>query len=432
MKYYFFTTLSILLFISGHAQNYTPFDTTSFSKRKLFIEEFSNRHKLKIKEIKKAYSGNTSKEIQESYTNQFEYIKRKIDKKELYFDDKIQSYIDKIVTEIISNNPVLADKKIQAYFSRNSEPNAFSIGDGTIIFNLELLKYLNDEAEIGFVLSHEIAHYVLNHRDTSIQKSIIAQNSDENKKAEKEIRKSKYNKQTKSDALVKKYVYDGKYKSRYHEFQADSLGLVFYKNTNYNSASSIDLLKHLSKTDTERDSLSRKSYVKNFTTKNQPFLKDWIVMEDFSKYNYSKDHIFNWNIDSLKTHPNCDERIERISSKIGTKKKDFYTDKIFFTDLKKRIEYEQIYNDYYIENYGESLYNCLKQKEKDPKNIFLNKIIAANLEALAKAKKEMRINTYIPSINPKAHTKSQQYYFGFMSNLTLSELTQLATDYKNL
>jgi hypothetical protein len=379
MKYNYIIIFCVLMFSNSYAQNYTPFDTVSFEKRKQLLEEYTTRHNQKIKDIKRTYSGSTSRDMQEAYNNQFYNFSRVINKKELYFDATIQNYAQKILQEIVNSNPSLANKNIAVYFSRSTEPNAYSIGDGTVIINLELLRYLNDEAEIGFVLSHEIAHYILNHRDLSIQKSIALQNSEENKKAEKDIKKSKFNKQIKSDALVKDRLYERKNNSRYQEFQADSLGLVFFKNTKYNPASSIKLLEHLSKTDIEKDSLSRKSYVKNFTTKNQPFLKEWTVMEDFSGYNYSKESIFKWNIDSLKTHPNCEQRIAKISPKVASKKKDFYTDKAFFDELKKG----------------------------------------------------MKINSYIPSINPTEQTKSQQYYFGFMTNMTLSELEKLASDYKN-
>jgi len=423
----------ILFSISSHSQTYTPFDTISFDKRNLFLKEFKTRHDQKLKDMKKIFSGKVSKDMEGIYTSQFDEFSRTIENKELYFNESIQNYLHKILYEITNNNPSLQDKKITVYFSRSTEPNAYSIGDGTIILNMELLRYLNDEAEIGFTICHEIAHYILNHRDKTIQKQILAQNLKEVKNAEKEIRKSKFNKQIKSEYLAKNSIYSKKNRSRYHEFQADSLGLVFFKNTHYNITSSINLLKELSKTDIELDSLPKASYPKNFTTKNQKFLSEWLVMEDYSKYTYSKEHIFKWNIDSLKTHPDCEQRIEKINKQIVfSKKTNFYTDKPFFDALKKRIEYEQVFNNYYIGNYGVSLYDALKLKERDSKNIFLKQMIGLNLEALAKAKKEMKFNSYIPLINPIEQTKSEQYYYNFMSNLTLTEIQNLAKDCKSI
>ncbi|MEL1252879.1 M48 family metalloprotease [Flavobacterium sp. DGU38] len=419
-----------LFFSSSFSQTYTPFDTISLDKRNVFLKEFKIRNDQKIKEIKNKYSGKISKEIQAVYSSQFEDFSRTINKKELYFDEKIQNYGQKILDEIIRNNADLKDQKLAVYFSRDPEANAYSIGDGTIIFNLELFKYLNDEAEIGFTICHEIAHYILNHREESIMKEITAQNSKEAKALEKDIKKSKFNKLAKSESFAKDKMYSRKHKSRIQEFQADSLGFSYFKNTHYNTASSLNLLRNLSKTDIETDSLPRVSYPKNFTTKNQKFIKDWIAMEDYSKYSYSKDNVFKWNVDSLKTHPDCELRIEKLKKLITNNKANYYTDKTFFDELKKRINYEQIYSNYYIGNYGQSLYEALILKEKTPKNIFLRDMIGLNLAALAKAKKEMRINSYIPLINPNEQTKSQQYYFNFVSNLTLSELEQLASDYK--
>ncbi|WKL46997.1 M48 family metalloprotease [Flavobacterium pectinovorum] len=431
MKPTFTIIIFILFFCCGYSQTYKPFDTISYEKRKLFLKEFKSSNDQKIKEIKKTYSGKVSKEMEAVYKSQFEDFSRTIDNKELYFDDNLQNYSQKILAEITHNNPSLSNKKIAVYFSRDPEANAYSIGDGTIVFNLELLRYLADEAEIGYIICHEIAHYALNHREKSIEKEISSQNLKEAKALEKDLKKSKFNKQIKSESFAKNSVYSRKNRSRLQEFQADSLGLDYFKNTKYNSASSINLLKHLSKTDIETDSLPRVSYPKNFTTKNQKFIKDWVTMEDYSKYSYSKENIFKWDVDSLKTHPNCEQRIEKISKQVKNTKTNYYTDKAFFDDLKKRIEYEQIYSNYYLKNYGSSLYDALKLKEKNPKSIYLKEMITSNLEALAKAKKEMRINSYIPSINPNEQTKSQQYYFNFMANLTLSELEQLALDYKN-
>lgn len=431
MKPTFTIIIFILFFCRGYSQTYKPFDTISYEKRKLFLKEFKSSNDQKIKEIKKTYSGKVSKEMEAVYKSQFEDFSRTIDNKELYFDENLQNYSQKILAEITRNNPSLTNKKIAVYFSRDPEANAYSIGDGTIVFNLELLRYLTDEAEIGYIICHEIAHYTLNHREKSIEKEISSQNLKEAKALEKDLKKSKFNKQIKSESFAKNSVYSRKNRSRLQEFQADSLGLDYFKNTNYNSASSINLLKHLSKTDIETDSLPRVSYPKNFTTKNQKFIKDWVTMEDYSKYSYSKENIFKWDVDSLKTHPNCEQRIEKISKQVKNTKTNYYTDKAFFDNLKKRIEYEQIYSNYYLRNYGLSLYDALKLKEKNQKSIYLKEMITSNLEALAKAKKEMRINSYIPSINPNEQTKSQQYYFNFMANLTLSEIEQLALDYKN-
>ncbi len=427
-----FIAFVFFLYSFSYSQTYKPFDTVSVENRKVFLNEYEIRHKQKLKEVKKAFSGKISEQIEKAYISQFEDISRATKYKELYFDANMQSYLQNILLEITLSNPILQNQNIRVYFSRNTNPNAFSIGDGTVVVNTELLKYIDDEAELSFVICHEIAHFILNHRDSSIQEYVIKQNGDEVKKAEKDIKKSKFNKQSKSEKLAQATIYSKKYRSRTQEFQADSLGLAYFKKMKYNNIASIKLLKNLSETDIELDSLPQKSYPKYFTTKNQKFLKEWLVSEDYSKYNYSKEQFFKWNVDSLKTHPDCEQRIARIKPEVTDNKKNYSIDKAFFDELKKRIAFEQVFNYYYMEEYGQSLYETLKLREKASNDKFLIQMTTLNLEALAKAKKELKYNNYIPLINPKEQTKSQQYFFNFMSNLTLTEIQNLADDYKSI
>ncbi|NRS89773.1 putative Zn-dependent protease [Flavobacterium sp. 7E] len=426
--------LPFLLFFTliSYSQTYTPFDTTSVAKKKLFLEELKARKDLKIKLIKQDFSGKISREMIAVYDSQFDDFSRNVNENELYFDEKLNAYATKIVSYIKEKNTELNGTAIKVYFSRNSEANAYSIGDGTIILNMGLIAYAKEESEIIFTICHEIAHFILDHRGQSIEKNIVNLHSKENEEKEKEIKKSKFNKQIKAQALAKNTIYSRKSKSRMNEFQADSLGFIYFKKLQYNTATSLKLLEHLSNSDEELDSLSLKAYPKYFNTKNQKFIPQWMVREDFSNYSYSKESVFKWDVDSLKTHPNCDERIARLKNLVVDKKSNFYIDKEFFKNLKDRMSYEQVFNQYYLKEYGKSLYSTLKQKETHPKDKFLDNMMASNLDALAKAKKEMRMNTYVPLIDPTEHTKSQQYYLNFISNLTLSELERLATDYKNL
>lgn len=427
MKQLFLYILFVFTVFS-YGQTYSPFDTISFDKRKLFLKEFKIRKDIKVRTVKGDFSGKIAKDIEEIYNSQFDDFSRNVNDKELYFDEKLDVYAQKIVSYIKEKSPELTPSPIKVYFSRSSKVNAYSVGDGTIVVNMGLFSCAKEESEIVFVICHEIAHFILDHRGKSIEKTIITLNSKETKA--KDIKKSKFNKQVKAEAIAKEAIYSRKNKSRIDEFQADSLGLYYFKRLDYNTVSSLELMEHLSTSDKEKDSLSVKAYPKYFTTKNQNFLKEWMTVEDFSKYTYSKDNFFKWDVDSLKTHPNCEERIAKLSNQVKDKKSNFYIDKAFFDELKSRLAYEQIYNQYYLKSYGESLYNTLKQKELHPNNKFLDMMMALNLEALAKAKKEMRMNTYIPLVDPTEHTKSQQQYINFISNLTLSELNRLAADYK--
>lgn len=419
-------------FFDAFSQSYTPIDTANIVENKLFLLGFKARHKLNIDDIKKQYSGETKKKIQKIYEDQFESFSKDIIKGEIYFEKKNQEYLNKLLQEVITSNPDLKKLKININFSRATSPNAYSVGDGTLVVHMDLLNNLNTEGELVSVICHEIAHYKLDHRNKSIQKHVEKLTSKETKKEEREINALRYNKQKRAEKFIQNVVYSRKSKSRIHEIEADSLGFIFFKNTKFSAIHVTNSLKVLEESDIEKDSLVESDYKKFFTTKNQKFFSEWMEMEDFSKYHYSKEHLFKWSVDSLKTHPDCAERIETLLLNKTQSKPEYAIDVTSFKELKFKSKYESVYNYYFFKEYGYSLYETLKLlkiKKTDP---FLTKMIYENLAVLSKAKKEMKLNTYIPSINPKEQTNSQQRFFNFINNLTLKELENLTNDYRNL
>jgi hypothetical protein len=422
----------IFSFSNSFSQSYIPIDTINIAEKKLFLANYKLRHESNIEQVKDQFSGEIKKKLQKIYIEQFESFSKDIDKGELYFDKENQDYLKLLLSEIQKSNTDLKNLKFNINFSRATSPNAFSVGDGTLIVHLDLLNTLSNEAELVSVLCHEIAHFKLNHRNKSVQKHVEKLTSKELKKEEREINSLKYNKQKRAEKLIQDVVYSRKSKSRIHEIEADSLGFVFYKNTNYNPAQVINSLAKLESSDIEKDSLIAEDYKKFFTTKNQKFVDEWLEMEDFSKYHYSKEHIFKWNVDSLKTHPDCAERINTIKSKKFVDKPDFNIDSKAFNKLKLNAQYERVYNFYFFKEYGFGLYEALKLLKIKKVDTFLTKMIYENLALLTKSKKEMKLNTYIPSINPKEQTNSQQLFFNFINNLTLKELETITNDYKDL
>lgn len=427
--------LLLFIFVSFtlHSQVYVPIDTICADQTTKYIEEYTTRHKFDIERIKDENSGNVKRSIVAAYNDQFDDLVRDFKKGELYFDTNNQDYLQQLLDNIIASNPELKKDKINIHFSRATSPNAYSVGDGTLIVQMGLFSCLNNEAELVSVICHEVSHFKLNHRNASIKRHYENLYSKETRKEEREIVRMKYNKQKLAENFMKDIVYSRKNKSRIHEREADSLGFIYFKNTKYKPSHFKNVLKNLEDSDVEKDSLVDADYRKFFVTKNQKFIEEWLVMEDFSGYKYSKENIFKWNIDSLKTHPDCKERIANIE-KILPKdsEKDFEINNNYFNKMKKAAPYEQVSNYYHNKEYGYSLYEALKLLKKTPDDVYLLKMVSENLVQLAKAKKEMKLNTYIPSIKPNDQTKSRQRFYNFMSNLSNNEIQRLSTDHIEL
>ncbi len=414
------------------SQIYIPIDTTKNDIHKSFVADFTSKHKKAINLIKDEFSGDFRREISKLHEAQFEEILKDFNKGEVYFEEDNQKYLNDLLGIILKFNPELNNQGIKVHFSRETNPNAFSIGDGNIIVNLNLLKITQNEGELVSVLCHEIAHYILRHREKSYKKNVENITSKEFKKEVRDIASSKYNKQKRAQNLFKEVLYTRKSKSRIHEIEADSLGITYFNKTNFNPKYAIDLLSNLANSDVEKDGLVEQDLRFFFTTKNQNFIEEWLVKEDFSGYKYNKEHLLKWNIDSLKTHPDCEERIKEIevsNNIISTK--NFQLNSNAFNNLKKIAHYETVANLYYFKKYGYSLYEALKLLKIKKDDSYLLKMVSENLIMLEKSKKEFKLNKYIPKINPNEQSDSEQLFINFMNNLTLKELETLSTDYIN-
>jgi predicted Zn-dependent protease len=427
--YYLFLMFSF----SIYSQVYTPIDTLCLDQTTKFIDDYTNRHKADIDRIKDENSGDVKRSIVATYNDQFDDLVKDFKKGELYFEKENQAYLQKIFDNIIASNPELKKDEMNIHFSRATSPNAYSVGDGTLIVQMGLFECLNNEAELVSVICHEISHYKLDHRNTSIKRHFENLHSRETRKEERQINRMKYNKQKLAENFMKDIVYSRKSKTRIHETEADSLGYIYFKRTKYNASHFRDVLKNLETADDEKDSLVDADYKKFFVTKNQKFIDEWLVMEDFSSYHYSKENIFKWNVDSLKTHPDCKKRVADIEKSLPKDNaKDFEINNSYFMKMKKAAPYEQVANYFHGKEYGFSLYEALKILNRTPNDVYLMKMVSENLKLLAKAKKEMKLNSYIPSIKPFDQTKSQQRFYNFMSNLSTNEIQRLSTDYIEL
>lgn len=428
--------LTVVIFTASNialSQVYKPIDTLASQEIKEFVDLYKERHEDKISEVKKEFSGDVKRKIESIYTEQYDELVIGINKGELYFDKEINSYLQKILNHIVDSNPELKKFKFRIYFSRESSPNAFSVGEGTLVIHLALLNTIKSEGELASVISHEIAHYTLNHSGKSIKEYAENVSSRELKKEEREINKKKYNKQESAEKLIKFVVYSRKSKSRDVEFEADSKGYSYFKNTKYNQSDFINALAKLQDSDKEKDSLVNDDYKKFFITKNQKFIEEWLYMEDFSKYNYSKKHVLNWEVDSLKTHPDCINRIEKIKKFNPKDEKSTYTvDEVLKAKTFDIAKKELVFNLFYFKEYGHSLYEALKLLKSDDKNPFLLKMMAKNINELAIAKKKMKFNSYIPNINPKTQTESEQRFYSFMNNISTAEFERLSNDFNEL
>lgn len=78
------------------------------------------------------------------------------------FHDSVSQYIAAVADHLLRTRPELRSK-LRFYAVRSPAVNAFASGNGIILVNVGLIAQLDNEAQLAFILSHEIAHYVKQH-----------------------------------------------------------------------------------------------------------------------------------------------------------------------------------------------------------------------------------------------------------------------------
>lgn len=297
------------------------------------------------------------------YTSRFKEIEKLLTSSQSVTAAETHQYLQAILQKIIAVNPELKGLELRVVFSRDWWPNAYSMGEGTIAINAGLIVFLANEAELVFVLCHELSHYYLDHSEKSISKYVETINSEAFQKELKKLSKQQYGVNSQLDQLAKTLVFDGRKHSRNNEAASDNQAFKFMKRTGYDCNAIISSLQLLDKIDDS--SLFKPLDVEqafNFT--GYPFKKKWIQKESaiFSQVKENDSELSTKDKDSLKTHPDCNKRISLLQDSIkalGNTGKMFLVDELYFKKLKKDFITEITEHCYQEKNLSRNLYYSL-------------------------------------------------------------------------
>ncbi|MEO1419183.1 MAG: M48 family metallopeptidase, partial [Bacteroidota bacterium] len=77
----------------------------------------------------------------------------------ILFHDPASEYVSSVADILLENQPELR-KKLKFHVLRSSTVNAYTTSNGYILVNVGLLAHLKNEAQLAYILSHEISHFV--------------------------------------------------------------------------------------------------------------------------------------------------------------------------------------------------------------------------------------------------------------------------------
>ncbi|TCP26800.1 peptidase M48-like protein [Tenacibaculum skagerrakense] len=427
MKRFF---LYILFFSSIYISSQTSFelDTANYETRKKIVLNLKSDLDNLKKEFKQNYKKKVRNELDIVYTNLYNEFISALENKEFTLDKRFTFYIDSIKTKIIEENKL--SNNIKILITKENSPNAVTVGKGIIIMNIGLFSYLENGDQLAAVLCHEFGHQVLKHSEKTILHDVQPKTIREKKKVALKLLRKKYNVHTELQNLLKETLYkDGK-KLRKLEISADSIGYILYKKAKFKEHEYLRALEVLHEFETSPEiTINKNKYKEIFNLPNQPFKDNWIKVDDENEYNYLNKEKFNY--DSIKTHPELQERIQLIRNIFpGLESTSQYNKPTSnFTFLKKLSINQIVPSLYNSELYGLSAYGTFLKLCNDSNNSIHKKWLGKNFLKLYEAKKKYRFNRHVDRLEPNNQDKSYLFFLNFLWNLKLEEFKHISDYY---
>lgn len=395
------------------------------------IAHFSHRTETYLSTLPR----NPDKAYINFYKGRFDYELLSLKRGNFLFAPNLEAYINNILEEIFRANPDIPSSDIRLFISRMPEPNASSLGDGVLLFNIGLLSRLENESQVAFILCHEIAHFKLNHSEISLRKTLETLETQNTARKLDKISKSETGAYRKAAELLQAVVYEDRRNSRKHEWEADELGLKYLLNTRYDAREALKCMKILETIDDPKypDSLNLRLC---FNTSSYPFKQEWLKTESssmgFSESAIEKSDLFNQ--DSVNTHPDCPARFKAmekmLSGYVAQNKFINYQTDIHFADLAKQADFEIVESYFHFNIAGDCLYESLKLLKQYPDDPYLQGKIAISLYVLNKALATHDLDKHLPQPS-SAQTPDYRAFVQFIHKLRSRELAKLGYFYLN-
>ena len=328
----------------------------------------------------------------------------------LLFNDPMTKYVQKVIDNLLKNDAELR-AKIKLYMIRSASVNAFATDRGEIFVNVGLITKLETEAQLAFILCHEIQHFILKH---NLNSYVVYDKIQKGQGVYK--RKNK-----KYDRLVSQHSY-----TRTLEREADEKGLELFLTSGYNVKSVegvFDLLElaHGTYANTKFDV----SYFENEYVQF-PAIYQKTAVRPVRPYEKDSDE------DKFSTHPSVEERRKAFNATLaseGIKEegKEFIQPKSAFDKVQKMARFDLCDILISYRSYPAALYHAYLILDKYPNNSYAEKTIAKALYGIAQyTNNDTYDDITISSDTIQGEMQSVFYLFEEMSK---KEINTLASRY---
>ena len=385
--------------------NYMPIEPTGKVPER-FIIPTVKKYQKDVAGISKKENGRTRRAMKEFYLDANYEVDELLHSGKVLYNDPLSDYVNRVLDQLLSNNPDLR-KQVEVYIVKSGEVNAFTHFNGTIFVTMGMLAKVRSEAELAFILGHEVTHYEKQH---GIDKFVLQKDIDRGR--------GRFGSASDVQKLLARRAY-----SKDKETEADEGALAKYLKTSYSKGDAISSF----------DDVMEYSELPFDTI---PFDKKFIESEGLSlpqSYFLDKPTPVKplEDGDTFSTHPGSEARKQHIISLF--KNTDFNGSKKFlvgeseFYKVQKMARYELSTIELEDFNYEKSLYNSYLLMKTYGDGRYVKRSVALALYGIAKYQDHHRFDKIVSYYNEYQGAPQQIYYL--FEQLHYSESNTLALKY---
>jgi hypothetical protein len=320
------------------------------------------------------------------------------------YGDEVSNYVTKIADKLLEKDEN-TKRKLRFYTIKSNETNAFSTYQGIIFVTTGLLSQLTNEAQLAYVLSHEIAHYTEEH---------VVQTFDYNVK-------NKGN--TDKIQSLSKF-------SKENEFEADKLGIKLYHDAGYSKAELISTFDVLLYSYLPFDEVEMPNTYLNSALMTIP-------VGFFSATKFPIKALEDAD-DSKSSHPNIKKRKAAVTKELENysdwKNESYFFGKDEFKQIRTICRFESIRTDVVDGEFDDALYSIFLLEKEYPNSIYLKRMKAKSWLAIAQYRTQGGLRKMIPSKKDfEGEIANFQYFLGNLSkNQTVALSMRMVEDLKDV
>lgn len=382
-----FFLCALIVFFQSAAQN--DFDQYKpLCSKGPVPKDFSNPTLTKIKEDTREDLGSLNQKKRDFFVEQINYsIDEILHSGNVTFGDTISTYLQDLGDRLIEGEDDLRGK-LRFYAYNSTEANAFSTRQGIVFVTTGLIAQLTSEAQLAFVLSHEIIHYQEHHVLDLFEYATKEKFYSYNEKARFLSNYSREN-ELEADRLAVKMVHDAGYKS-----------------SELNKTFDVLLYSYLPFEEMKLDN--------TYFNTGEMYVPERYF--DFKRNEISAKFKYN---DYLMSHPNLAKRKEQVTEQISKikdwEKEMLYEDSLRFFYIRDISRFEYVLNKVYAEEPVEALYAIYILEKRYPGSAFLKNYKSQAWLDIMKSTIKQETFVYMPYAS--SNRKKAKYYEGQISVL---------------